>query len=168
MDRRTHHVLDGADAGEIDDGNDLAGDVRKAVAGTLEHFGRALDLAGKGGGEEVLDGLPAFWGLQIAAGRNLAVMVNRKSMARIVELGAQAGQPFIPHQHQEMGLRQPFWLGRVKTGGAVFDRVAAVGQKRLTGAKLGAGKLLGGQALDGVAIDPGDPGRLGCGRHAAY
>src|SRR6185436_7709233 len=59
MDRRAHHVLDGADAAEIDDGDDLAGDIRKTVARAFEHFWRALDLAGIGGGEEVLDCLPA-------------------------------------------------------------------------------------------------------------
>ncbi len=32
MDRRADHVLDGADAGEIDDRDDLAGDVGKTVA----------------------------------------------------------------------------------------------------------------------------------------
>src|SRR5438105_3444074 len=53
MDRRADQVLDGADTGEIDDGDDLAGDIRKTVAGTFEHFWRALDLAGIGGGEEV-------------------------------------------------------------------------------------------------------------------
>src|SRR4029078_10419409 len=38
MDRRAHHVLDGADAGEIDDGDDLAGDIRKTVARAFQHF----------------------------------------------------------------------------------------------------------------------------------
>ncbi len=110
---------------------------------------------------------PALGRREIALGHDPAVVVNREDVARIVELGAQPRQPFVPHQHQEMRLRQPFRFRRVKTGGAVFDRVAAVGQKRLTGAKLGAGKLLGGQALDGVAIDSGDPGGKGGGRHAA-
>src|SRR5262249_23629671 len=43
MNRRADHVLDSADAGEVDDGNDLAGDVGKTVAGAFEHLGRALD-----------------------------------------------------------------------------------------------------------------------------
>ncbi len=54
-------------------------------------------------------------------------------MARIVEVGAQAGQPLVPHQHQEVRFRQPFRLGRIEAGGAVLDGVAAVGQQRLAG-----------------------------------
>src|ERR1700754_4273875 len=85
VDRRPDHVLDGADAGEIDDGNDLAVDVRKTVAGAIEHFWRALDLAGKAGGEEVIDCPPALGGCQIALGHDPAVVVNREDVARIVE-----------------------------------------------------------------------------------
>ena len=47
MDRRAHHVLDGADAGEIDDGDDLAGDIRKTVAGLVRTFGGPLIRSGK-------------------------------------------------------------------------------------------------------------------------
>src|SRR5947208_2392259 len=77
----------------------------------------------------------------------------------------QAGQPFVPHQHQEVRFRQPFRLGRVEAGRAVLDGVAAIRQKGLTGLELGAAELLRGQAFDGVAVDFGD---LGGGRHAAY
>jgi hypothetical protein len=79
----------------------------------------------------------------------------------------QAGQPFVPHQHQEVRFRQPFWFRRVEARRAVLDGVATVRQQRLAGLQLGATKLLGGQALDGVAIDPGDPGGKGGRRHAA-
>src|SRR6267142_217769 len=164
MDRRADQVLDGADAGEIDDGDDLAGDIRKTVAGAFEHSWWALDLSGKGRGKEVLDSAAPLRGAQITAGDDMAVVVNGEDVGRIVEMRAQPGQPFVPHQHQKVRLRQPFRLGRVKTGGAVFDRVAAVGQKGLTGAQLGAGKLLRGQAFDGVAVDFSD---LGSVRHAA-
>jgi len=85
-------------------------------------------------------------------------VVDREDAGRIVEPGAQAGQPFVPHQHQEVRFRQPFRLGRVEAGGAVLDRVATVGQQRLAGLEFGAAELFRGQALDGVAIDPGDPG----------
>ena len=162
MDRRAHHVLDGADAGEIDDGDDLAGDIRKTVAGAFQHLRRSLDLVGKSRGEEVLDRRPALGRFEVALGHDPAVVADREDVARIVEMGAQAGQPFVPHQHQEMRLRQPFRLGRVEAGGAVLDGVAAVGQQRLAGLELGAAELFRGQAFDGVAVDPGDPGGEGC------
>ena len=76
---------------------------------------------------------------QVALGHDLAVVVDREDVARIVELGAQAGQPFVPHQHQEMRFRQPFRLGRVEAGGTVLDGVAAVGQQRLAGARVRRG-----------------------------
>src|SRR5262245_17403272 len=56
MDRHAYHVLDGADACEIDDGDDLAGDIGKAVSGAGEHLWRTLDLTGKDGREKGLDG----------------------------------------------------------------------------------------------------------------
>ena len=146
----------------------FAGNVRKTVARAFQHFWRPLDQVGKSRGEEVFDRHPALGRCEIALGHDPAVVVDHEHIARIVESGSQAGQPFVPHQHQEVRLRQPFRLGGVKPGGAVFDRVAAVAQKRLTGAKFGASKVLGGQALDGLAIDSGDPGRWGCGWHAAY
>ena len=149
MDRRADHVLDGADAGEIDDRDDLAGDVRKTVARAFEHFWRPLDLAGIGGGEELLDRRPALGGFEVALGRDPAVVADRQDVARIVEMGLQRRQPFVPLQHQEMRLWQPFRLGRVEAGGAVFDGVAAVGQQRLAGAQLARGSGSGVRPLTG-------------------
>src|SRR5450631_1737125 len=40
------HVLDGSEAAEIDDGDDLPGDIGKAVAAARENFGRSLDRRG--------------------------------------------------------------------------------------------------------------------------
>jgi hypothetical protein len=135
------------------------------LARAFQHLRRTLDPAGKGRGEEVLDCPPALGGAQVALGHDMAVVVNGEDVGRIIELGPQAGQPSIPHQHQEVRFRQPFRLGRVETGGAVLDGVAAVGQKSLAGAQLGAAELFRGQALDGIAIDPSDPGGKGGRRH---
>ena len=55
MDGVADHVLDGAEAGEIDDRDHLAGDVRKAVARAGQDFGRSLDLAGITVGKKLLD-----------------------------------------------------------------------------------------------------------------
>ena len=167
MDRRAHHVLDGADAGEIDDGDDLAGDVRKAVARAFEHLRRPLDLAGIG-----------RWRRSSRSCAGLRA-VSRSPWATIwplwlIERTLLASSNWVrrPASHssrisiRKCGFRQPFRLGRVEAGGAVLDGVAAVGQQRLAGAQFGAAELLRGQAFDGVAVDPGDPGGKGGGRHA--
>ena len=133
MDGVPDHVLDGADAGQIDDRDHLAGDVRKTVARAGQHLWRALDLAGEAGGKELLDRGPALGGFEIALGRDRAVVADGQDVARIVEMGLQRRQPFVPLQHQEMRFWQPFGLGRIEAGGAVFDGVAAVGRKRLAG-----------------------------------
>jgi hypothetical protein len=66
MNRLTDDLLDGGDAAEIDDRDDLAGDIRKAVTIARENLGRSLDRSGKAGCEEPLDGIPAFGGFEIA------------------------------------------------------------------------------------------------------
>ena len=148
MHRRAHHVLDGADAGEVDDGDDLAGDIRKTVAGAFEHLRRALDLAGKVGAKKF-----SIAARPSAVSRSpwaaILPLWDSQDVARIVEMGAQAGQPFVPHQHQEVRLWQPFRLGRVEAGGTVLDGVAAVGQQRLAGLELGAASCSGVRPLTG-------------------
>jgi hypothetical protein len=60
------HVLDGAKACEIDDRDDLVGDVREAVAGAGEDLWRSLGLAGILAGEKLFDGAAAIGGFEIA------------------------------------------------------------------------------------------------------
>src|SRR5712664_195022 len=60
MHRLTDDLLDGGDAAEIDDRDDLPGDIRKAVTIARENLGRSLDRSGKAGCEEPLDGTPGL------------------------------------------------------------------------------------------------------------
>src|SRR5439155_19568866 len=63
-------------------------------------------------------------------------------------------------------LWQPFGFRRIETAGAVFDRVAAVGQDGLAWAQGRAGEQLRRESLDGIAVDTGDLRGLGQ-RHPA-
>ena len=75
-----------------------------------------------------------------------ATIVPLRMMVRtllIVEMGAQRRQPFVPHQHQEIGFAIHFGAAGSKPLGAVFDGVAAVGRKRLAGLSVGAAAVPG-------------------------
>jgi hypothetical protein len=87
---------------------------------------RSLDRPGVAGCEEAFDGDPALGRFEIALGYDGAVLADAQDIARIVEMRVQGCQPFVPHQHQEIGLRHPFRVGRIKAAGAIFDRIAAV------------------------------------------
>jgi len=71
MDGLSDHGFDSPEAFEIDDGNDLPGDVGKAVSSSRKHlrspaqFGRAVNT------EKSLDRLSAFSGFKIALRQNL-------------------------------------------------------------------------------------------------
>ena len=95
-------------------------------------------------------------GFEVALGRDRAVVADGQHVAGIVEMGLQRRQPFVPLQHQEMRLCQPFGFRRIEARGAVFDGVAAVGRKRLARAQGRAVERLRGEAFDGIAVDTGD------------
>ncbi len=126
------------------------------MAWTGQDLWRPLDRPGKAVGEELLDCGPAFSGFEIALGRDGSVPADGQDMARIVEMGLQCRQPFVPLQHQEMRFWHPFGFGWVEAGGPVFDGVAAIGKQRLAGAQRGARQRFRGQAFDGIAVDTGD------------
>ena len=123
-------------------------------------FGGPLIAPAIAGREEPLDGGAAFGGFEIALRGDRAVLADGQDIARIVEMGVQRRQPFVPHQHQEIGLRHPFRVGGIEAAGAVFDGVAAVGGQRLADAQRDARQRFRGQALDGIAVKAGDLGGL--------
>ncbi len=161
VNRLADHALDRSYAAEIDDGDDFPGDIRKTVALAGENFRRSLDRSGVVAGEKMLDGGPAFGGFEIALGGDRAVLADSQDVAGIVETGMQGRQPFVPHQHQKVGLRHPFRSRRVEAAGAVFDGVAAVGRQGLADAERDARQRFRRQALDGIAVKAGDLGRRG-------
>src|SRR5260370_5183878 len=108
MNRLTDDLLDGGDAAEIDDRDDLAGEIRKAVTIARENLGRALDRSGKAGCEEPLDGTPPFASFEIALCCDGAVLADGQDVVRILKVGLQSCQPFVPLQHQEIPLPHPF------------------------------------------------------------
>src|SRR5947208_319592 len=139
MDRLPDHVLDRLEAAEIDDRNNLAGDVGKPVAGAGENFWRPLDLAGIRGCEEALDRGPTLGGFEIALGQNLAVVPDGQRVVRILEMRMQGRQPFVPHQHEEMSFWQPGGGGRIEAAGPILDRITAVSGEHLANAKADLG-----------------------------
>src|SRR5262249_18649707 len=56
MNRRPDRGLDRRDRGKVDDRDHFAGDVGEAVAGRVQYFRRAAQLAGAESGEERFDG----------------------------------------------------------------------------------------------------------------
>ncbi len=92
---------------------------------------RANQLSFHIGRQELLDHLPAELRLQRAA-RNLpSVAEQRQHVARLVESEAEAGEPLMLHQLQEMRFRQPFRVLRIESVRAVLDGIGAVERHRL-------------------------------------
>src|SRR5882762_7599648 len=156
MNRLTDDLLDGGDAAEIDDRDDLPGDIRKAVTIARENLGRSLDRSCKAACEEPLDGTPAFGSFEIALCCDGAVLADGQDVARILKMGLQSCQPFVPLRHQEMHLHHPFRIGGIKAAGAVFDGVTAIGGKCLADAQRNGWQRFRREALDGVAVNAGD------------
>ena len=111
--------------------------------------------------------MAALGRFEIALSGDGAVVADGQDIARIVEMRAQRRQPFVPHQHQEIGLRHPFRVGWIKAAGAIFDGIAAIGRERLADAQRDPRQRFGGQAFDGVAKKAGDLGGLAR-RHPAF
>ena len=67
IDRSADHILDRGDRGEVDDRDDLAGDVGEAVAVGMQDSRRSAQFVGAIVGEEVLDRRAAVGGAQVGA-----------------------------------------------------------------------------------------------------
>ena len=87
----------------------------------------------------------AFRGAQVAARRLAAVCVDGQRMAGLVVIGAQRGQPLVPHQHQEALLGKIGGRRRVETGRAVLDGVEPVGGQGPPGRQRGAAAAPAGE-----------------------
>ena len=77
MDRRADRVFERGDRGEIDDRDDLARDIREAVARRVQHLRRPAQLVGAEGREELLDRGAALGRAQVAARGLAAVVLDR-------------------------------------------------------------------------------------------
>ena len=165
MDGLPDHVLDGAEACQIDDRDDLAGDVRKAVAGAGQHLWRSLDLAGIVGWRRTVRsrrGLRRFRGRPGPRSRRSGGSSGRCSRRR----NGCAAQPAIrPAAASGNGVLAAIWArpDRSRTG---RFRWRSGGRRAASGrAPARRGELLRAQAFDGIAVDAGDLGRWG-GGHA--
>ena len=93
-----------------------------------QHLGRPAQFVRHEAAEERFDRQPAFLCAQVAARRFAPLVPDRQRMARLVVIGAQAGQPLIAHQHQEAGFGEISGCGAVEAGRAVLDGIEAVGR----------------------------------------
>src|SRR5262249_24805629 len=148
----SEHGLDRANAGEIDDGDHLAGDVRKAVVGCGQQYWRPLQLGLKAFGKIVFDYLASRWGLEVARLDHLTVLSDGQQVGGAVEPAVQAGEPLVAHQHQKLDFWQPLRRLGIEPARAVLDGVAAVRGKGLADPQRHAAQGLWRQAFDGVAV----------------
>jgi len=74
------------------------------------------------------------------------------------EPGLQLRQLFVAHQHDEMGLRQPFRALWIEACRAECYRKAPIVRQAFAGQQRHAVHFLGAQALYGVAVDRGNGG----------
>ena len=72
----------------------------------------------------------------------------------------ELGEALVPHQHEKGDLGQVRGRGRIEARGTVLDRVGAVEGNRLVRHQIDGRQWLGGQALDWIAVECGDPGGL--------
>ena len=107
--------------------------VRKAVTRRRDDARRPLQLPLHIAGDKLLDDLPAELRRQRALGHLLAAAADGEHLRRIVEIGFERREPLIPHQHQEIDLRQIARIVRVETARAVFDGISAVAGDGLPG-----------------------------------
>ncbi len=81
---------------------------------------------------------------------------DRQLAARGVEPGSQLRQLFVAHQHDEMGLREPFRVLRIEAGRRQRDREAPVVRQAFARQQRDPLQALGAQPLDRIAIDRGN------------
>ena len=72
-------------------------------------------------------------GREASLGDHPAVAAERQGRGGVVEAGVEAGEPLVPHQHQEIRLGEMARGRRVEAGCAVLDRVGAVDREGLAG-----------------------------------
>src|SRR6185369_14839402 len=109
VDRRANDPLfEIADRFQPDDRYDLARDIREHVTGRLYELWRAARLVTHVGGEELLDHRAAGEIRNVGRCYGLAVPLDSQRARRIVITRAQAGEPLVAHQHQEIGFWHPF------------------------------------------------------------
>ena len=87
---------------------------------------------------------------------NLAVFDDRQSPAFRVEAGLQPRQLLIAHQHDEMGLRQPFRVLRIEGCRPERDRETPIVRQAFAMRQRHTIHFLGAQALYRVAVDHAD------------
>ena len=80
----------------------------------------------------------------------------RKIAGRVVEAGLEFRHALVPHQHQEIGLREIGGRRRIEAARAVLDREGAVERHRAAGRDLGALQRLGREALHRIAVEGGN------------
>ena len=164
IDGLAREIFERGDTCQVDDRDDLFGDIRKAVIAAHQHSWRSLQFLCAVVLEEGLDGRTSRRRFKVGTHDLGAVVTDRQEVGGVVEACAERGQPLVPHQHQEEGLRKVFWVGRIKTARAVLDGVAAIARQRLGPAQGDRGQPLGGEALDRIAVDALDAGAFA---HAA-
>src|SRR5579884_3936 len=101
IDRMPRHGFDGGERGEVDDRNDLLGDVRKTMARRHQDLRRAAQLVSTELREKSFDGGAAGFRTQITAGDFHAILPDHKHLRRVVKTGVETRKPFVLHQHQE-------------------------------------------------------------------
>ena len=79
-------------------------------------------------------------------------------MARFIVIGAQRGQPLVPHQHEKALLGEIGRMGRVEAARAVLDGIEPVGRHGLAGFQPGACERLRREPFDRVAVEGLDGG----------
>ena len=104
VNRRADHGLDRRHRGEIDDRDDLGGDIREAVVLGLQHFRRPAQLRRHGAAEKRLDREPSLLGGEVAARQLAALAADDQRVRRIVVARVERRQPLVFHQHQEVAL----------------------------------------------------------------
>src|SRR5258706_2103743 len=101
IDRTPNHAFDGGDRGEVDDGNHLLGDVRKAMTRRGQHLREPAQFIGAEPREKSLDGGTAAGGAQIATGGFRALFPEHEHLRSIVKMRIEPCQPLVLHQHEE-------------------------------------------------------------------
>src|ERR671925_99816 len=129
------------------------------MAGRLDDPGRPGRRGSQKLGEELANRLPLQWIGNLGFQEHVTIALDREIATLLVEARPKLSELFIPHQHEEAGLRQPRGTGGIKVCRGMREGKAPIVRETLAGGQHHPLQVLGTQSFHWVTADSHDANR---------
>jgi hypothetical protein len=129
------------------------------MAGRLDDPGRTGHRGSQKIGEERAHRLPLRWLGNCGFQEQVTVALDRELATLLVEARPKLSELFIPHQHEEAGLRQPRGTSGIKVCRCMREGKAPIVRETLAGGQHHPLQVLGTQSFHRVTADSNDAHR---------